>query len=49
MVKLITRVALALFVGALIIHEPEEIAKVLGTTIEVFGKELAKLEARKKK
>lgn len=45
--KRITRVALALFVGALIVCEPEGFGSILGSAIKVFGKEAARLEAKK--
>ena len=47
--KRIVRAALALFIGAAIIYEPEALTSILASAIEVFGKEAAKIESRKKK
>lgn len=46
--KRITRVALALFVGALIVYEPDTITVLVDTALKAFGKEAAKIEAKKK-
>jgi hypothetical protein len=45
----ITRIALALFVGTLIIYESNEIPALVDVALKAFGKESAKLEAKKNK
>ena len=47
--KWISRVAFVLFVGTLIIFDSGEISGLFSKSIEIFGKELAKIEAKKKK
>lgn len=47
--KKITRIALALFVGSLIVYEPDSITSIVDVALKAFGKESAKIESKKEK
>jgi len=47
--KLITRIALAIFASAVIIFEPDGFSNLLSISLKSFGKEAAKIEKKMSK